>query len=97
MVALVVLVASAFLVVLLRFYIRIQMKAGVAWDDWWILIGLLMAVLSAGLLLWGMWFFFPTYPRTRHYLLPKLTVLSPPKSWPYGLNSRWGDQEGHRK
>jgi hypothetical protein len=40
--------------VALRFYTRIRTKAGVAWDDWWILIGLLTALVTGGLLLWGM-------------------------------------------
>jgi hypothetical protein len=47
----------ATLCVALRFYTRIRTKAGVAWDDWWILVGLLTMLLTGGLLLWGT---FPT-------------------------------------
>ncbi len=38
----------------LRFYSRKVTKAGVTWDDWWILISLLTVMLTSGILLWGM-------------------------------------------
>lgn len=44
----------AVICVALRFYTRIRTKAGIAWDDWWILIALLTTLLTGGLLLWGM-------------------------------------------
>jgi hypothetical protein len=43
----------AILFVVLRFYVRIYMKAGIAADDWWCLIGLLSYLLTGGLLLWS--------------------------------------------
>jgi hypothetical protein len=54
MVASGVVTGLAAICVALRFYIRIRTKAGIAWDDWWILIGLLTSLLTGGLLLWGM-------------------------------------------
>lgn len=35
----------------LRFYARKRYKSGIAWDDWWILIGLLITLLEGALLL----------------------------------------------
>ena len=43
----------ALIAVVLRFYVRIRFKAGLAWDDWWILVGLLLTLLTGGLLLWS--------------------------------------------
>ena len=40
--------------VALRFFARLRIKAGIAWDDWFILIGLLTTLLSGSLLLWGL-------------------------------------------
>lgn len=37
----------------LRFYTRVHIKAGISWDDWWILAGLLLTILTGGLLLYG--------------------------------------------
>ena len=45
--------ALAAICVALRFYTRIHVKVGIAWDDWWILVGLLLTLLTGGLLLWG--------------------------------------------
>ncbi|ERF69692.1 hypothetical protein EPUS_03684 [Endocarpon pusillum Z07020] len=53
MVASAIVTALATICVALRFYTRIRTKAGIAWDDWWILIGLLTSLLIGGLLLWG--------------------------------------------
>lgn len=39
--------------VALRFYVRVRIKKDVEWNDWVLLIGLLMALLTGGLLLWG--------------------------------------------
>ena len=39
--------------VALRFYTRCLIKVGVSWDDWWILIALLILLLTGGLLLWS--------------------------------------------
>lgn len=39
--------------VALRFYTRIRTKAGIGWDDRWILIALLTTLLTGGILLWG--------------------------------------------
>ena len=47
-------VAIAVICVALRFYLRIVDKVKIAWDDWWILIGLLTALLAIALLVWGM-------------------------------------------
>lgn len=46
-------IGLAAICVALRFYSRIRIKAGIGWDDWWILIGLLMTFLTGALLLWG--------------------------------------------
>lgn len=46
--------ALAIISVVMRFYVRVRTKAGLAWDDWWILIGLIMALLTGSLLMWGM-------------------------------------------
>lgn len=43
----------AIISVALRFYVRIRLKVGVAWDDWWIFTGLVLTFLTGGLLLWG--------------------------------------------
>ena len=43
----------AFISVALRFYTRLRIKVQIGWDDWWILIGLLMTSLSYALLQWG--------------------------------------------
>ena len=48
-----VVIGLATICVALRFYARVHTKAGVAWDDWCILIGLLTTLLSGALLLWG--------------------------------------------
>jgi ABC-type amino acid transport system permease subunit len=37
--------------VALRFYARRHYKSGIAWDDWWILIGLVITLLEGALLL----------------------------------------------
>ena len=37
-----------------RFYIWMRTKAVVAWDDRWIITGLLSTLLSGALVLWGM-------------------------------------------
>ena len=39
--------------VLLRFFARIRFKAGLGWDDWWILVALLITLLTCGLLVWS--------------------------------------------
>ena len=39
--------------VVLRFYARTRVKAGIASDDWWILAGLLLTLITGGLLLYG--------------------------------------------
>lgn len=36
-----------------RFYVRTKIKVGIAWDDWWVFIGLLLTLLLGGLLIWG--------------------------------------------
>jgi nitrate reductase gamma subunit len=41
----------AVIAVALRFYTRRRYKTGIAWDDWWILIGLLLTLLEGSLLL----------------------------------------------
>lgn len=46
-------IGLAVISVALRFYIRLRIKAGIGWDDWWILIGLLMSCLTIALLFWG--------------------------------------------
>ena len=43
----------ATMLVALRFYVRARFKKDVEWDDWSLLVGLLMAVLTCVLLLWG--------------------------------------------
>lgn len=43
----------AVIVVILRFITRRITKAGVAADDWWILVGLLSWFMAGGLLLYG--------------------------------------------
>lgn len=43
----------ATLCVALRFYTRIRTKAQLSWDDWFILVGLFLTLLTAGLLVWG--------------------------------------------
>lgn len=43
----------AFISVALRFYTRLRIKVQIGWDDWWILIGLLLTSLSYALLQWG--------------------------------------------
>lgn len=43
----------ATLCVALRFFTRMRTKVGIAWDDWWILVGLLATLLCSALLLWG--------------------------------------------
>jgi formate hydrogenlyase subunit 3/multisubunit Na+/H+ antiporter MnhD subunit len=53
MVASGVVTSLAAICVALRFYVRVHIKAGLAWDDWWILIGLLTTLLTGGLLIWG--------------------------------------------
>lgn len=53
MVASAIVTALASICVALRFYTQTRTKAGIAWDDWWILIGLLTSLLIGGLLLWG--------------------------------------------
>lgn len=52
-VAAAIVAALAVICVALRFYTRIRTKAGIAWDDWWILISLLTSLLIGGLLFWG--------------------------------------------
>ncbi|KAF7511194.1 hypothetical protein GJ744_005091 [Endocarpon pusillum] len=47
-----VITGIAVLCTALRFYVRVHGKAGIAWDDWWILAGLLSYLLTAGLLLY---------------------------------------------
>ena len=49
-----VVVGLAIISVALRFYTRMHFKAGVAADDWWILGGLLLTIVSGSLLLYGM-------------------------------------------
>lgn len=44
----------ATLCVAVRFYTRIRTKVHLSWDDWFILIGLLLTLLTAGLLVWGL-------------------------------------------
>lgn len=39
--------------VALRFFVRVRTKVGVSWDDWWIFIGLLLTLLTGGLIIWG--------------------------------------------
>jgi hypothetical protein len=48
-----VITGLAVLCTALRFYVRVNLKVGIAWDDWWILVGLLSYLLAGGLLLWG--------------------------------------------
>ena len=48
----------------LRFYVRVHGKAGIAWDDWWILAGLLSYLLTGGLLLYR------TLAQVYHDMLP---------------------------
>ena len=43
----------AIVAVALRFYVRMRLKTGVAWDDWSIFIGLVLTLITAGLLVWG--------------------------------------------
>ena len=43
----------AIVAVALRFYVRMRLKVGVAWDDWSIFIGLVLTLITAGLLVWG--------------------------------------------
>jgi hypothetical protein len=49
-----VVVSLAVISVALRFYARTLVKAGVASDDWWILVGLVLTFITGGLLLYGM-------------------------------------------
>jgi nitrate reductase gamma subunit len=53
-------VVLALVSVALRFYTRTQVKASIAADDWWILVGLVLTCITGGLLLYGM--LIPTAP-----------------------------------
>lgn len=44
----------ALICVALRFFVRIRMKVHVGWDDWFILIAMLVTLLEGGLILAGM-------------------------------------------
>ena len=43
----------AALCVALRFYVRIRIKVGIGWDDWLILLGLLLTLLAGALVIYG--------------------------------------------
>ncbi|KAL8934084.1 MAG: hypothetical protein Q9216_006078 [Gyalolechia sp. 2 TL-2023] len=44
----------ATLCVALRSYTRVRTKVQLSWDDWFILVGVLLMLLTAGLLVWGL-------------------------------------------
>ena len=46
-------IGFAIVAVALRFYVRTRLKVGVAWDDWSIFIGLVLTLITAGLLVWS--------------------------------------------
>lgn len=75
--------ALAVLFVSLRFYTRRRLKIQIGWDDWWILIGLLMTFLTYGLLLWSIWV-------QRSCLIPLLTMMRCSR----GSKCRQADQQG---
>lgn len=53
LVASAVITGFAIVAVALRFYVRMRLKVGVAWDDWSIFAGLVLSLITAGLLVWG--------------------------------------------
>ena len=48
------LIGLAVVTVAFRFYIRIFTKAGLKWDDWLTFIAMIITLVTAGLLVWGM-------------------------------------------
>ena len=46
-------IVLALFTVILRFFTRVSSKAGLGWDDWLILAGVVMALFIAALLVWG--------------------------------------------
>lgn len=48
----------AWIAVALRFYVRWITKVGIASDDWWILVGILLAFITGTTYLYGTVFFF---------------------------------------
>lgn len=49
-----VVIVLAVIFVALRFYVRITTHVGLKWDDWLILIAVLLFILTAVLVVWGM-------------------------------------------
>ena len=39
--------------VALRFFVRVRTRIGVSYDDWGILVGLLLTLTTGGLIIWG--------------------------------------------
>ena len=57
-------VILAIISVILRIWARISTRLGLGWDDWLILCAVVLAVFTAGILLWGMFIFiWPRNPR----------------------------------
>jgi len=53
-----VITGLAIITVALRFFVRIRMKTRIQWDDWFILIAMLVTLLEGGLILAGTIFYF---------------------------------------
>ena len=47
-------IVLAIITVVLRFYTRITTRVGLGWDDWLILVAVVVTLVTAVLLLWGM-------------------------------------------
>lgn len=43
----------ATLCVALRFFVRVRIKVRIGWDDWWMLIGLLLTLVTGGVIICG--------------------------------------------
>ena len=48
------LIGLAVITVAFRFYVRRSTKAGLKWDDWLTLAAVIITLVTAGLLVWGM-------------------------------------------
>lgn len=48
-----VITGLALITVALRFFVRVRMKTRIQWDDWFILIAMLLTLLEGGLILAG--------------------------------------------
>ncbi len=60
-----IILTLAWFAVVLRFYTRWITKAGFAADDWWILVGILLSLITGGTLLFGIAVLVPN-PYQRH-------------------------------